>query len=176
MSGGQLDLTESSFASSLERGLARLLPDLELPNSAQTAVLLGPGKSMILQIDRPQPGEGYVFHVSQAPDNALGVGALAWALLEAAGKHLSLPLGTRSCIAAAVYGGLSSPPHPEWALRRIHGCVDSSGLPGNAEKLLRKLADRLLRGPSFRNVVHREGREPHPARIAFTATPRTQTS
>jgi hypothetical protein len=112
-----------------------------------------------------------VVHVSQAPDNALGVGALAWALLEAAGKHLSLPLGTRSCIAAAVYGGLSSPPHPEWALRRIHGCVDSSGLPGNAEKLLRKLAYRLLRGPSFRDVVRREGREPHPTRIAFTLAP-----
>jgi hypothetical protein len=167
VSGAQLDLTESSFASSLERGLARLLATSGV-GSGQTALLIGPGKRAALEIDRPPPGEGRVVHISPAPDNAFGVGALAWELLTAAARQLALPGETKSCIASAVSGGVSSPSRPQRALRRIHACVDSSGLPPRAERLLRRLAGRLLRGPSFRNVVRREGSEAHPGRIEFT--------
>jgi hypothetical protein len=170
VSGAQLDLTESSFGSSLEGGLARLLATSS-SGSDQTGLLLGPGKRAALQIDRPPPGEGHVVHISPAPDNAFGVGALAWALLTAAARQHTLPGGTQSCIVSAVAGGLSSPFHPEPALRRIHACVDSSGLPPRAEGILRKLATRLLRGPSFRSIVRREGAEGHRGRIEFTVAP-----
>lgn len=167
VSGASLDLTESSFASSLEAAFSRFFANSSSPNGL-SAFLLAPGKRATLQIDRPAPGQAQQVQIDPASDNAFAVGALAWTLLSTAAEHLSLPATTQSCIAAAVYGALQSPPQPERALRRIHVCVNASGLSGGAEKLLRTLAGGVLRGSSFQEVIQRQGSEPHPARIAFT--------
>jgi hypothetical protein len=170
VSGTQLDLPESSFAGSLEGALSRLLASLR-SGMGRSAFLLSPGARARLAIDRPAPGEAQRVNVDPAPVNAFAVGALAWTLLSTAAKHRSLPTATLSCIAVVVYASLSSPSQPEEALRRMHACVNASRLSRNAERLLRKLASRLLRGRFFREVIHREGTEHHPARIAFQISP-----
>jgi hypothetical protein len=143
-----------------------------------SAFLLGPGEGAKLAIERPAPGEAQRVNVDPASVNAFAVGALAWTLLSTAAKHLSLPTATQSCIAAAVYASLSSPPQPEEALRRMHACVNASRLSRNAERFLRKLASRLLLRRFFREVIHREGTEPRwpsaaymPARASAVAAP-----
>jgi hypothetical protein len=177
ISGAQLDLSESSFAGSLEGALSRLLANSS-SGMGPSAFLLGPGEGAKLAIERPAPGEAQRVNVDPASVNAFAVGALAWTLLSTAAKHLSLPTATQSCIAAAVYASLSSPPQPEEALRRMHACVNASRLSRNAEKLLRKLASRLLLRRFFREVIHREGTEPRwpsaaymPARASAVAAP-----
>lgn len=167
VSGAMLDLAESSFDGLLEQTLSRLLASSPSPTGA-TAFLLGPGQRASLAIDRSAPGPAQIVHIDPAPDNAFAVAALAWAVLSAAEQYLSLPRAIESCIAAAVRGGLSTPPSPERALRRIHACVNqSSGAP---RALLQALAARLLRNDSFRKVIHREGTESHPARIAYAVS------
>lgn len=170
VSGAQLDLSESSFADSLEGVLSRLLANSSF-GMGPSAFLLGPGEDAKLAIDRPVPGEAEEVQIDPASVNAFAMGALAWMLLNTAAKQLSLPTATRSCIAAVVYDVLSTRFQPEVALGRIHVCVNASHLSRNAERTLRKLAGRLLRGRLFEEVIHREGTEPHPARIAFTMSP-----
>ena len=169
MGGAQLDLSESSFGGSLEGALSKLLASAS-SGMGPSAFLLGPGEGAKLAIDRPAPGEAQRVNVDPASVNAFAVGALAWTLLSTAAKHLSLPTATQSCIAAVVYGALSSPPQPAEALRRMHACVNASGLSRNA-KLLRKLASRVLRRRFFSEVIHREGTESRSARIAFQISP-----
>jgi hypothetical protein len=168
--GGSLDVAESSFVGSLEGALARLWAKSS-SGKGLSAFLLGPGEGATLGIDRPPPGSVQDVDIAPAPVNAFAVGALAWALLNAAAKHLSLPAATQSCILAAVYGALLGPPHPERALRRIHLCVNAAGLPVLAEKLLRDLASRLLRDHSFQEVIEPASRDPHPGRIAVATAP-----
>jgi hypothetical protein len=169
VSGTTLDLAESSFHGALEAALSRPLADSS-SGIGIPAFLLGPGEAATVAVDRPPPGPARVVYIEPAPSNAFAVAALAWRLEVAAAKRLSLSTGTQSCLAAAVRGSLADPTHPERALRQMHACVDSSGLPRAAEGLLRRLAFHLLRGPAFREVVHRQGTESHPARIAFTVS------
>jgi hypothetical protein len=170
VNGAALELSESSFASSLEATFSRLLANSSSATGT-SAFLIGPGEGEKLAIDRPAPGEAQRVNIDPAPDNAFAVGALAWTLLSTTAKHLALPVATKSCIAAAVYASLSSPPQPEEALRRMHACVNASELSKHAEKLLRKLADHLLRRHFFQQVIGREGTELPPARMAFTVAP-----
>jgi hypothetical protein len=170
VSGTSPDLAESSFARSLEGALARLLASSS-SGTGTSAFLLGPGERAALAIDRPPPGPAEELHIDPAPDNAFAVAALAWRLLSTAAQRVSLPAATESCIAAAVYGALASPPHPELALERMHFCINAAGLSRIPEQLLRELASRLLRDRFFQEVIEREGTEPHPARIALTTSP-----
>jgi hypothetical protein len=170
VSGATLDLAESSFAGSLEAKLSRLLANLS-PAGTPSPFLLGPGQGASVSIDRPPPGAAQVVHLYPAPGNAFAVGALAFKLLNSAAKRMSLGAGTESCIATAVHGALSTPPEPELALRRIHACVNAAPLRANAARLLKKLASSVLRNAAFRQVIHREGSETHPARIAYTVAP-----
>jgi hypothetical protein len=168
--GGALDVAESSFASTLERELSTLLTN-STSGGGTSALLLSPGQTARLLIDRPPPGPAQPVHIDPAPDNAFAVGALAWRLLAAAAAHHLLSAGNRSCVARAVDGALSSPLHPELALRRMHSCVNASGLSGKPARLLQTLARRLLSGSFFEEVVHREGAERRLARVAFTIAP-----
>jgi hypothetical protein len=170
VNGAALELSEFSFASSLEAAFSRRLANSS-SGTGTSAFLIGPGEGEKLAIDRPAPGEAQRVNVDPAPDNAFAVGALAWTLLSTATKHLSLPVATESCIATVVYASLPSPPQPEEALRRMHACVNASALSKNAEKLLRKLAGRLLRRHFFKEVISREGTELPPARMVFTIAP-----
>ena len=167
VTGATLDLAESSFAGSFEAALSRLLANLS-PAGTPSPFLLGPSQHASVSIDRPPPGGVQVVHLYPAPGNAFAVGALAWKLLSSASKRMSLPAPTVSCIAAAVHGALSTPPEPELALRRIHACVNAAALQANALRLLQKLASSVLRNAAFRQVLHREGTEAPPARIAYT--------
>jgi len=167
VSGATLDLAESSFHDSLEAALSRMLDNSSSPNTP-SLFLLGPAEEVSLTIDRPPPGAAQVVHIDPASDNDFAVAALAWRLLSTAAKHLSLPAGVEDCIAQTLDEGLSDPPQPELSLRQIHACVNASGLSGEAQRLLRKLAGSLLRDDYFHEVIHREGTEPHPARIAYT--------
>jgi hypothetical protein len=170
VTGTTLDLAESSFSGSLEAELSRLLANLS-PAGTPSPFLLGPGQGASVSIDRPPPGGAQVVLLRPAPGNAFAVGALAWSLLSSASKRMSLPAVTDSCIAAAVHGALSIPPEPEEALRRIHACVNAAPLAANSERLLRKLASSALRDAAFQQILHREGAEAHPARIAYTTAP-----
>lgn len=168
VSGAQLDLAESSFSGSLEGAFSGLLANSS-SGMGPSVFLLGSGeKGAKLAIDRPAPGEAQLVNISPAPLSVFAVGALAWRLLSTVAKHLPLPAVTERCVAAAVYDALVSPPQPEQALRRMHACINASRLSRKAERLLRKLAGRLLRRRFFREVIHREGSEPRSARIAFT--------
>lgn len=169
-SGATLDLAESSFAGSLEAKLSRLLANLS-PAGTPSPFLLGPGQGASVSIDRPPPGAAQVVHLLPAPGNAFAVGALAWKLLSSASKRMLLPAATESCIASAVHGALSTPPEPELALRRIHACVNAAPLAASAVRLLQKLASSALRNAAFQQIIHREGIEAHPARIAYTTAP-----
>jgi hypothetical protein len=170
VSGATLDIAESSFAGSLELELSRLLANLS-PAGTPSPFLLGPGQGASVSIDRPAPGAAQVVLLYPAPGNAFAVGALAFKLLSSASKRALLGAGTESCIATAVHGALSTPPEPELALRRIHACVNAAPLQANAERLLQKLASSVLRNAAFRQIIHREGSEAHPARIAYTTAP-----
>ena len=170
LSGAGIDLPLSSFSDPLAERLASGLSDLG-PGGGAATILIGPGERATLAIDRPALGAGEVAEMIAAPANAFAVGALAWALLSSATKQVSLPAAMRSCVLAAVHGALPSPPRPERALGRMKVCVNASGLPGKAEMRLRRLAARALSGGAFRTVLHREGSEPHRARIAFTIAP-----
>jgi hypothetical protein len=170
VTGTTLDLAESGFAGSAEAALSAALADVS-PASGPSAFLLGPSQSAILAIDRPPPGPAQVVDIVAAPANAFAVAALAWRLLSAAAMRLSLPASTRSCIASAVYGALQGPPQPEAALERVHACVNGAPLTSRAKRILRALAASLLIDRAFREVIHRQGTEPHPARIAFTVAP-----
>jgi hypothetical protein len=167
LTGAGIDLPLSSFSDPLAERLAKGFSDLG-PGRGASTFLLGPGGRATLAIDRPAPGVGQVAEMIAAPANAFAVGALAWALMSSATKQGSLPAATRSCVLAAVHGALSSPPRPERALRRMNACVNASGLPGKAEMRLHRLAARVLGDGAFHTVLHREGSEPHRARIAFT--------
>lgn len=170
VSGATLDLAESSFASSLEASFSGLLAGSSAV-SRRSAFLLGPGAGPTLAIERPLPGGAHEVLIGRAPANASAVAAVAWTLLRLATEHRWLPTATRSCIATAVYGALSSPPQPEEAFRRIHLCVNAAGLGGHAEKLLRALAGRVLRGRSFERVIHREAADSPHAQMVFTIAP-----
>jgi hypothetical protein len=170
LSGAGIDPPLSSFSDPLAERLASGLSDLG-PGGGASTFLLGPGGRATLAIDRPAPGVGQVAQMIAAPANAFAVGALAWGLLSSVSKQVSLPAATLSCVLAAVHGALLSPPRPERALRRIKACVNASGLPGKAEMRLSRLAARALGDGAFRTVLHREGSEPHRARIAFTIAP-----
>jgi hypothetical protein len=170
VNGATLDLAESSFSGSLEAELSRLLANLS-PAGTPSPFLLGPGQGASVSIDRPPPGGPQVVRLLPAPGNGFAVGALAWKLLSSASKRMSLPAITVSCTAAAVHGALSTPPEPEQALRRIHACVNAAPVPAGAVRLLAKLASSLLRNAAFQQIIHREGTEPHPARIAYTTAP-----
>jgi hypothetical protein len=165
--GAQLDLQESSFGSTLEGTLAGLLASASA-GEGPTAFLLGPGQEASLVIDRPPPGVAREVHIDPAPDNGFAVAALAWRLLSAAATRLTLPSATLACVADAIYGSLWGPPHPHLALQLVHSCVDAAGLPAPSEQRLQRLASELLRDRFFKEVIHREGTEAHPARIAFT--------
>ncbi len=173
VSGAQLDLVDSSFASSLDGRLAWLLASSRsqeaLSEESPSAFLLGPRRRVTLQIDRPAPGAAQVVRIGPAPANPFAVADLAWKLLSGA-RNLSLPVATQACIAAVVDEGLSSPPQPEFALSQMHSCVDASGLRRNALRRLRGLAARLLRNGPFRKIVHLEGAERHRARIVYTVS------
>ena len=170
VTGATLDLAESAFPQPLEAALSRLLANLS-PAGTPSPFLLGPGQGASVSIDRPPPGGAQVVHLYPAPGNAFAVGALAWNLLSSASRSTSLPAITQSCIAAAVHGALSTPPEPEEALRRMHACVDAAPLSANSERQLKKLAGSALRDAAFRQVIHREGTEADPARIAYSTTP-----
>jgi len=170
VTGTTLDLAESGFAGSQEAAFSTALANLR-PESGPSAFLLGASQSAILAIDRPPPGPAQVVHIVAAPGNAFAVAALAWRLVSAATKRLSLPASTRSCIASAVYGALRGPPHPEGTLERVHACVNGAPLPASRERLLRALAASLLVDRAFKEVIQREGTEPHPARITLTVAP-----
>ena len=58
----------------------------------------------------------------------------------------------------------------------MHACLNAAPVSGRAGQLLRALAARLLRGALFQRVIHRQGTEPHPARIASRSPPRTPNS
>jgi hypothetical protein len=167
VSGAALDLTESSFAHPLEGSFSALLAG-SAPVRGPSAVVLGPGESAILKIDRPAPGGAEVVHLDAASDNAFAVAALTWTLLSAASERRLLGPATEACTASVLLATLHGRPHPEGALRGVHSCVDGAPLPARPERLLRALAGRLLRGALFKRVVRREGSEPDPARIAFT--------
>ncbi len=167
VSGAAIDLTESTFANPLEAAFSKLLAGSS-HGRAPSAVLLGPEQSAMLTIDRPPPGAAQEVHIDAAPDNAFAVASVVWTLLRAAGERRLLTAATDSCVASAVDLSLRGPPRPEKALRRVHACVDTAGLPERAEGLLRALAGRLLRDRLFKRVIRRQGTEPHPARIAFT--------
>ena len=168
--GAEIEQTLSSFQDPLAARLTTGLSRLSSPKGSST-FLLGPEEHATLAIDRPAPGAAQAVDMTPAPANAFAVASLAWALLSAASKRLSLPAATQTCILAAVYGALQSPPHPERALWRMQACVNVSHLRMNAQKLLRGLAARLLRAPFFREVVHLQGAESHRARIAFLTSP-----
>jgi hypothetical protein len=170
VSGAGLDLAGSSFAGPLEAQLSRLLANLS-PMGTPSPFLLGPGQGASISIDRPRPGAAQLAHVNPAPGNTFAVAALAWKLVSSAAKRVSLPATTESCIAAAVQGALSIPPEPEEALRRIHTCVNSAPLAATGLRLLQKLASSVLRNAAFQQIIHREGTEAHPARIAYTTAP-----
>jgi hypothetical protein len=165
VSGASLDLAESSFHGSLETTLARLLANSGSPDGP-AAFLLGPGDSATLALDRPAPGPAQIVHIGPAPSNAFAVGALVWELLNSASKRVRPSLDVQGCIASALTGALTGPPAPERALLRIHACVNATS--GRPRRVLRGLAGRVLRDRFFRQVIHREGTEPHPSRIAYT--------
>jgi len=167
LSGASLDVAESSFATSLEGALARMLTSARSPNDP-AALLIGPREHAIVQIDRPAPGQAQEIHIDPAPVNAFAVGALGWALVSTAANRLSLPAVTQACITAAVDGALMRPRNPELAFRRMHRWVNFSKLSANVERLLRGLTGRVLRNRLFQAVIRRESAEPRPARIAFT--------
>jgi hypothetical protein len=168
--GGVLEVSESSFASPLEGALARLLTN-PTAGEGPYAFLLAPRHVARIRIDRPPPGPGEVVHIDAASDNAFAVGALAWRFLDAAASERVLPAATESCVAGAVEGTLSNPPHPQRALRRMHACVNASARPGSAWRPLRALAGRLLRDSYFEGVIRRQGAELHRARVVFTIAP-----
>lgn len=164
VSGASLDLAESSFHGSLQTALARLLANSS-SSHGPAAFLLGPGETATLAFDRPAPGPAQIVHVDPAPDNAFAVGALTWRLLNGASKRVRVPLTVQGCIASAIVGALSGPPGPERALRRIHTCVNAASR--GPRGVLEGLAGRVLRDSSFKQVIHREGTEPHRSPIAY---------
>ena len=157
--GAELDLTESTFTGTLEGPLARLMADLSYHGDS-SVFLLGPGARATLLLGHPAPGSSNAVHIVPATSNAFAVGALAWRLLSEASSQRSLPTATASCVLAAVYGALSSPPEPEEALWRMHSCVDTAAVSRPHKRLLRRLASALLRDSFFKAVIHREGTEP----------------
>ncbi len=167
LTGAQFDPGESSFPGSLEGELSRLLTQAGA-RAGSSAILLAPAARATLAIDRPAPGAAHVVHIAAASDNAFAVAALTWTLLSTAAGHLRLPPATQSCVASVLYRALANPPHPERALRGVHSCLNAAPVAGRAGKLLRALGARLLRGALFHRIIHRQGTEPHPARIAFT--------
>jgi hypothetical protein len=167
VSGATVELMKSSFAHPLEAAFSTLLAQSSR-GGAPSAFVLGPEQTARLTIDRPAPGGAQEVHIDPAPDNAFAVASVAWTLLSTASERRLLSAATESCVASAVYRAVPGPPRPEQALRRVHACVDAAGLPERAEGLLRALAGRLLRDRLFRRVIHRQGTEPDPARIAFT--------
>jgi hypothetical protein len=166
VAGSSLDLTGSSFGGPLGASLSALLEGLS-PAAGPSAFLLGPGESATLAIDRPAPGPGRDVHIDPAGDNAFAVAAVAFRFLGAASARRLLNAATQRCVASVLHAALKTPPRPELALRRVHACVDAAGLPARAETLLRGLASRLLRDDFFHSVIHRQGTEPRPARIAL---------
>jgi hypothetical protein len=167
VSGAQLDLAESSFAGSLEGALARLLARSGL-GTGPSPFLLGPGQRATLVIDRPAPGQAQTVLIAPVREDAFAVAALAWGLLSAAAGDRSLSTATRTCVASAVYGAVSTPHHPMRALERMHVCVNAASVPALAMRRLRRLAARLLRDHLFEEFVDLRVGEPHPVRIAFT--------
>ena len=170
VTGATLDLAESGFAGAQETAFSRVLADVS-PASGPSAFLLGPSQSAILAIDRPPPGPAQDVQIVAAPGNAFAVAALAWRLVSAAAARGWLPASTRSCIASAVYGGLPGPPHPREQLERVDACVDSAPLASHAKRVLHGLAASLLVDRAFKEVIHRQGTEPRPARISFAVPP-----
>lgn len=170
LKGGAIEQALSSFSDPLAKKLAEGLSRLSPPNGPST-FMLGPEGRASIAIDRPAPGLGETVEIAPAPANAFAVASQAWKLLSAASTRLSVPVASRSCILAAVQGALQRPPRPERALRRIHACVNTSGLSGTGAKLLARLAGRDLRNAAFHEVIHMEGAELHRARIAFQIPP-----
>ncbi len=164
--GGSLDLAESSFTNALDASLSSLLQGLSAA-AGPSAFLLAPGGSATLSIDRPIPGPGQEIHIDPAGDNAFAVAAVAFRFLSAAAARGLLNAATRSCVGSVLHGVLQRPPRPERALRLVHACVNAANLPAAAETRLHGLASRLLRDDFFHSVIHRQGTEPHPARIAL---------
>ncbi len=169
INGAQLDLSLSSFASSLDAKLAMLLA-APSPGGA-SAILLGPGERATIAIGRPPPGAARVVHVGAASQSAVAVGALAYELLSAAARHRLFAQARPDCVLAAVRGVLSGALGPERAIRRIHSCVDAADPSAGGERSLKALAYRLLRGRFFRQVVRRQAAERQPAAIGFTISP-----
>jgi len=167
VSGAALDLDESSFASPREATFSRLLANSSA-SGAPAAFLLGPRAGVALLLDRPAPGEAEQVNVDPAPGNAFAVGAVVWTFVNDAAKGHLLPADTDGCIATAVDGALSRPPRPEHSFRRIHSCVNASGLSTAAEGRLRDLAGRVLRGNSFKEVFSQEGTQARLVRISYT--------
>lgn len=167
VTGAELDVSESSFAGSEEGALSRLLTTASA-GAGSSALLLAPGADATLAIDRPAPGAAHVVHIAAASDNAFAVAAVTWTLLSTAAGHLRLPTATQSCIASVLYRALVNPPQPELALRRVHSCLNTAPVSQRPGALLRGLAARLLRGALFHRIIHRQGTEPRPDRIAFS--------
>ncbi len=165
--GAAVDMLASTFGSPLEGGFARSLAD---SSSAEgpAEYLLGPRQRVVLALERPPPGAGQEVVVEAAQGNPVGVAALAYALVSEAAERRVLPGATESCVAAAVARAAVRPRHPERALRRMHSCVNGAPLSSRAKRLLVGLADRLLRGRLFEQVVHLWGTDNAPTRSSFT--------
>lgn len=169
VSGAKINVTKSSFASSFEGQIGKLLAQLS-SGSGPSAFELGPGEGASIAIDRPPPQLAALeIHIDPAGKTAWGVGELAWALLTTAKDQIGVPVDMENCVQAAVYNTLSADRGPDTAIGQMHSCVDAaSGLSGTAKAVLEKLAYGLLVDDFFYKLLDLEDSEVYPARIEFT--------
>jgi alpha-tubulin suppressor-like RCC1 family protein len=165
--GAKIDVAKSSFASSFEGQIGKLLAQLSSGNGP-SAFVLGPGEGASVTIDRPPPQLAALeIHIDPAAKTASGVGELAWALLTTAKDQIGVPLNVENCVMAAVYNTVSADRGPDSAIAQMHSCVDAAAT-GTAKGVLEKLAYGLLVDDFFYKIIDLEGDELYPAQIGFT--------
>jgi alpha-tubulin suppressor-like RCC1 family protein len=167
VSGAEIDVAKSVFASSFEGQIGKLLAQPSSGNGP-SAFVLGPGESASITIDAPPPQlAAQEVHIDPAPKTASGVGELAWALLTTAKDQIGVPLDIENCVMAAVYNTVSADRGPDSAIAQMHSCVDAAAT-GTAKGVLEKLAYGLLVDDFFYKIIDLEGDELYPAQIGFT--------